>query len=103
MRLWEGQSGQFIKDIPSDLYINNAYELPDGKILTRPEEGSFTLWDLDRGQPIGDLKGHAGEIIGLMSLQGGNILSWSGDTTLRLVGLPRLAETTKALKATEGV
>jgi WD40 repeat protein len=101
MRLWEGQSGQLLKDISSDFFINNAYELPDGKILTWPEEGSFTLWDLDRGQPLGDLKGHAGKISGLMSLQGGNILSWSEDTTLRLWN-PRLAEDYEGLEGHRG-
>ena len=59
------------------------------------------MWDLDRDQPLGDLKGHAGEISGLMSLQGGNILSWSEDTTLRLWD-PRLAEDYEGLEGHRG-
>jgi len=84
MRIWDGQSGEFLRDVPNDSFIENAYGLPDGKLLTWYKEGSITLWDLAKGEAVGELKGHAGEYNGFMSLQGEKILSWSEDSTLRL-------------------
>ena len=101
MRLWDGQSGEVLRDAPSDSFIAKAYELPDGKLLTWYEEGSITIWDLAKGEPVGELKGHAGKYNGLMSLQGGEILSWSEDSTLRLWD-PRLAEDYERLEGHRG-
>ena len=101
MRLWDGQSGEVLKEVSDDYTIEAAFELSDGKILTWPETGSLTLWDLAKGEPLGELSGHEGEINSIMCLPEGNILTWAEDANLRLWN-PRLAEENERLEGQTG-
>lgn len=83
-----------------DTPIKHALELPDGRILTystgvyslgrriepyvvQPPDGVVRIWNSD-GSANGVLKGHEGDITGLLRLRDGRVLTWSTDRTARI-------------------
>lgn len=70
---WEGES------------ICHAIELKDGRIAMREGDNSVLVIDaLDDLVPPVRLAGHDGAIIGFAELSGGEIISWSEDTTVKI-------------------
>jgi WD40 repeat protein len=64
--------------------VYGAFQLADGRILSRSEDKTLRIWDTD-GRPISVLKGHKDWVSGALQLTDERVLSWSGgDTTLRI-------------------
>lgn len=90
VRLWDTQTGKQIREPLSmgKFIANSAMFSPDGKRLVTTSAGSdgtAQIWNIEVGQPVGELKGHRGPLYWAeFSLDGKRIVTASADKTARL-------------------
>jgi len=54
------------------------------RVLSRSDDHTVRVWDLDTGEAVSVLRGHSKHIRDAVAVDGGRVLSWSNDGTLRL-------------------
>lgn len=78
----------------------NAYVSPKGKLfVTSAETGLLTLWNLENGDTIGQLKGHMDAISGaLFSDDGHRLVTIGSDNVAKLWALPEIKDVGQLVK-----
>jgi len=92
IRVWQAKSGQSLRAIPIPPVVTHLACSPGGRVVAsaHSDDPGIHLWDADRGQSLGVLRGHAAEITALaISPDGSTLYSGAQDGSIFMWSLPR--------------
>jgi hypothetical protein len=84
IKLWDAETGQELRTLKGDLYVESVVFSPDGRRLAAGG-GTLKLWDAESGREIRTFNGHKGGVWSVaFSPDGRRIVSSGLDATIKL-------------------